>query len=895
MGKYTFKKQTLAALLWVLLAGISGCTLILAGLYLYLSPKLPAIETLRQVQLQTPLRIYSQDNRLIGEFGEKRRYPITFENIPKNFIHAILAAEDDQFYAHSGVSIKGLLRAASQLLQSGHIKTGGSTITMQVARNFFLSRDQTFARKFNEILLALQIEQELSKQEILELYINKIYLGNRAYGIQAAAQVYYGQTIDQLTLSQLAMIAGLPKAPSSYNPIINPDRALIRRNWILRRMLGLGYIDSDQHQTAHAEPISSSYHGSPLELDAPYIAEQARQKAFALFGDKAYTEGYNLYTTVDSTLQEKAQQSVVKGLLTYDLRHGYRGPEKTLAALPEMPAAGITSPANIHTEDVTTENIDSKDPINTEHVTTTTSLIDPAIANHYKTWLTALGKLPVYHGITPAAVIGVQEQSAELLFADGSQTTLAWEHGIADSQRYITVNQRGPKPQIAADLLSVGDVIRVLHVNDHWYMSQIPNAQAALVSLNTDNGAILSMVGGFDFHQSHFNRATQAARQPGSNFKPFIYTAALEHGFTPATIMNDAPIVFDDAGLEGTWRPENASGKFFGPTRLRKALYKSRNLVSIRVLQGIGVNNALSGLNRFGFDTTQMPRDLSLALGSYALTPLQVATGYAVFANGGYRVESFLVESIEDVNGEEVFTHLPLTVCRRCDEGDKTDDTSNHQTLDMNIALTDAEDVTTQPADELDGKLNTDLGADITDIAPADIEFAVEQKALPHAPKVLDDQVAYIIDSMLRDVIQKGTGRKARALGRTDIAGKTGTTNGPRDAWFSGYSPGVITTTWLGFDRSTMLGRREYGGSAALPIWLDYMQLALKDHPEVVKQQPNGLVTVRINPETGERAQPGELGAIFEIFRQDNVPLENSVNNLDINGESSEELPEEIF
>ncbi len=848
MGKYIFQNKYISVLSWLSLAGICGSTLLFAGLYLYLSPKLPAVETLRQVKLQTPLRIYSSDGLLIGEFGEKRRYPIAYKDIPQYYIDAILAAEDDQFYAHNGVSIKGLMRAASQLLQSGHIQTGGSTITMQVARNFFLTRNQTFARKFNEILLALQIEQKLSKAEILELYVNKIYLGNRAYGIQASANVYYGKGIDQLSLAQLAMIAGLPKAPSAYNPIANPSRALIRRDWILDRMLELGYIDSGEFNTAKAEAVTASYHGSPLDLHAPYIAEQARKEAIQLLGKSAYTEGYRVYTTVDSTLQDKAQSSVVTGLLDYDHRHGYRGPEATLPPL----------------------------AISSEPTVDETQL--------YAEWLAKLNKLPDVAGLKAAAVTAVHNNSIDVLLADSSSAALSWEDGLSTARRYLSENRRTAAPKTAADIIAVGDVIRIEQADrdgeNTWRLRQIPAAQAALVSLNPENGAILSMVGGFDFQQSHFNRVIQAARQPGSNFKPFIYTTALENGFTSATIMNDAPIVFNDSGLETAWRPENASGKFFGPTRLRQALYKSRNLVSIRVLRGIGIDNALSGLERFGFDTSDMPRVLSLALGSHALTPLQIATGYAVFANGGFRVEPFLIDSIEDVDGKNIYLSQPLTVCRDCDDQSKLEEHT--------VEVIDIE--------ALENLANNEASEDDINIAPADIEFAAKSKELPAAPRILDPRVAYIIDSMLRDVVQHGTGRRARALGRTDIAGKTGTTNGPRDAWFSGYSPSVITTTWLGFDRNTPLGRNEYGGSAALPIWLDYMQLALIEHPEVPKQQPDGLVTVRIDPATGLRAQPGSSNAIFEIFRAGNEPQLIETESMAIDGNSvTEELPEEIF
>ncbi len=865
--KMTLKKPYTTIALWLLLAGFSGSLLLFSGLYLYLSPKLPPVESLRQVKLQTPLRIYSSDNKLIGEFGEKRRDPIRYEEIPHAYIDAILAAEDDQFYSHHGVSIKGLLRAASQLLQTGHIQTGGSTITMQVARNFFLTRKQTFARKFNEILLALQIEQKLTKEEILELYVNKIYLGNRAYGIQAAARVYYGKDISELNLAQLAMIAGLPKAPSAYNPLANPERSLVRRNWILGRMLELGAIDQLTHDHTVQAPITASYHGLSLDLDAPYVAEMARKKALEQFGESAYTDGYQITTTIDSRLQASAEQALRKGLMTYDQRHGYRGPEMQLQ--PEASEDG-------HTD--------------TDH------------------WLEALQSQPQFANLLPAAITSVGEQEVEALLGSGENILIPWENGLKQARPYITENQLGSKPKTAAKLFQVGDVIRVYMDDDGgWHLSQIPAAQAALVALNPEDGGIRSLVGGFDFHQSHFNRATQAARQPGSNFKPFIYTAALENGFTAASLVNDAPIVVDDASLEGTWRPENSSGKFLGPTRLRQALYQSRNLVSIRVLRSIGVPKVVENMDRFGFDEDKLPRDLSLALGSYALTPLQVATGYAIFANGGYKVEPYLVKQIHNLEGELVYEHLPLTVCRDCEENAKSEQLESTESDATSLATSD------QPAaafpdhrepesgDMIEESSNLEelLGGEpsAVDTESSKIEL-IDKPELPRAPRVLDEKVAYIIDSMLRDVVQKGTGRRARVLGRMDLAGKTGTTNGPTDAWFSGYTPQIVTTTWLGFDQNLLLGRREFGGSAALPIWIDFMRTALEGLPEVHRTQPDGLVTVRIDPETGERALPDNPGAIFEIFRTDMAPKlagHSSNGHPELASPEEEILPEELF
>jgi penicillin-binding protein 1A len=812
------KYSYIAVLFWLLLAGTGASCVSLAGLYLYLNPKLPDVQSLKQVKLQTPLRIYSSDKRLIGEFGEQRRTPISYDEIPPLYIKALLSAEDAQFYGHNGVSIRGLLRAASQLLQTGQIQSGGSTITMQVARNFFLTLQQTFARKFNEILLALQIERELSKEEILALYNNKIYFGNRAYGIQAAANVYYGKNIDQLTLAQWAMIAGLPKAPSAYNPLANPERALIRRDWILGRMLELGHIDQSTWKNATSAPITATYHGLTPDLYAPYVAEMARQEAVSRFGSAAYTDGYKVYTTVNAHLQEVAQRELVAGLLTYDQRHGYRGPEQTLSL----------------------ETSDS--------------------------WLETLKDIPVYGQLAPAVVTHIDEQSATILLADGSETELGWDQGLSEARPYLSANYRGEKPQQASSVVSPGDVIRVRNSDSGLQLAQLPEAEAALVALDPDNGAIISLVGGFDFEQSHFNRVTQATRQPGSAFKPFIYTTALEHGYTPATIINDAPIVIKDASLEGTWRPENDGGTFLGPMRMRTALYRSRNLVSIRILRSLGMDTAHQSLARFGFDKSALPRDLSLALGSHDVTPLDLARGYTTFANGGYAVQPYLVERIETVNGNPVFTATPATVCRDCEQP--------------------AEPSAEQPDNE--ARTLEELMA-VSTPAPSD-------PPLPKAKRILDAQTAFIADSMLRDVIARGTGRRARVLERGDIAGKTGTTNGPRDAWFAGYNPDIVTITWLGFDNNTSLGNREYGGSAALPIWINYMRAALANKPEQPAQRPDGIVTVRINPETGKRAKPQDPDAIFEIFRIDNAPAPLEGGEA---GNGSQDtpnvLPEELF
>lgn len=867
------KKPLVIAFLWCLTSGIALSSIIMGGMYLYLSPQLPSVESLRDVRLQTPLRIYSRDGKLIGEFGEQRRNPIEFEDIPPIYIDALLATEDEGFYSHHGVSIKGLMRAASQLLVEGHIKSGGSTITMQVARNFFLSLNQTFARKFNEILLALRIEEELSKEEILELYVNKMFLGNRAYGIQAAAQVYYGKSIHDLSLAQFAMLAGLFKAPSAYNPIVNPKRALIRRNYILGRMAKLSYISQEAYQEAIAEAVTASYHGSQLDYDASYVAEMARKQAIELFGPAAYTDGYRIYTTVDSHMQESAQNAVINGLLTYDGRHGYRGPESSL------PLEDLKTITAVDIETETPSLPLGKDPLNQDET-------------DYSQWLKALKDIPTFGKLLPVAVIEIHDQHILVITDEGQVLQVDWEAGLAQAKSYINENTVSSAPQKPADLLQVGDVIRIQqNTAGQWWLKQVPAAQGALVALDPDNGAILSLVGGFDFRQSHFNRATQGRRQPGSNFKPFIYTAALENGFTAATIINDAPIVFEDRQLESTWRPENDGGKFYGPTRLRKALYLSRNLVSIRVLRSMGIGRAVRGMNRFGFAQGNLPRDLSLALGSHAMTPLEIATGYAVFANGGYRVEPYLVDRILDFNGHSVYESLPLTVCRYCSEEDSEQG--------ENMALLTSAITAESPIDN-----ETSTNFPFTFLGdPFEVHFDIksllgilEPQDYPQAPKVLDDRVAYIIDSMLRDVIRRGTGTRAKALGRYDLAGKTGTTNGPKDAWFSGYNSDVVATAWLGFDQNYDLGRREYGGSAALPMWIEFMAKALKGKAEKRRSLPEGLVSARIDPETGKRARFDDPDAIYEVFRSENLPGADGDTETSLDPYVSDDLlTEELF
>ncbi len=823
---------------WLFLTGLSVAVIVTSGFYLYLRPGLPPVHQLLDIKLQTPLRVYSKDNRLIAEFGEKRRAPITIEQIPTIQLQAFMAAEDARFYEHFGVDIKGLTRAAIELVSTGEIQSGGSTITMQVAKNYFLSRDRTFIRKFNEILLALQIERELDKNRILELYLNKIYLGNRAYGIAAAAQVYYNKPVSELSLAQMAMLAGLPKAPSAFNPLANPDRAMIRRNWILGRMRDLGYITPDAHGLAVSAPITASYNSTETEVDADYVAEMARSEMVRRFGEDAYTDGYTVTLTVDGENQQVATEALRNGLEAYDRRHGFRGPigqidEDTLA----------------------------------------TSELSDVILNY-----------PRVESLLPAIVEEVDDESGEVrVYARVVGPAIMPFETMTWARRYKTENLTGPEPEKPSDVVSPGDVVYVRaqepvqasseadadesspQADDPEQptaatvaLAQIPRVEGALISLEAKTGAIQALAGGYSFGQSKYNRAIQARRQPGSTFKPFLYLSALESGMTPATIYNDAPIVFDDSELETAWRPQNSSGQFYGPTRLREALYRSRNLVSIRLLRDLGIEKTLNYLAQLEIPTENMPDNLSLSLGSGQLTPMELARGMAVIANGGYDVEPYLIETISDFSGEIIY-QAPKTIL--CDE-------NCNEVAEQAIPETD----------ESESQGNEE---------PPEIRVM---------PRLADERAVFILHSMMQDVIRRGTGRRALALGRDDIAGKTGTTNEQKDTWFAGFNHDIATTTWVGFDQPAPLGRREFGASTALPIWLDYMEVALEGAPSSFMPRPNGIVNIRINPETGQRARPGEDG-VFEVFREEDAPPPlTSDTDGDRNGGSEEDdLSRRIF
>jgi penicillin-binding protein 1A len=768
---------------WSCLAAFCGLVLSFSGAFLYLNPSLPSVESLRSIQLQIPLRVYSSDAKLIAEFGEMRRSPIAFADIPKDFISALLAAEDDNFANHHGVDLTSLLRAATQILRSGQIQTGGSTITMQVAKNFFLTSEKSFSRKINEILLALQIERELSKDEILELYVNKIYLGNRAYGIEAAAQIYYGKSIRETSLAQMAMIAGLPKAPSRFNPLANPARSMERRDWILGRMHSLGRIDKQRYEEALAEPINVSYHVPAPELAAPYIAEMARAEMVGRYGSEAYTDGFNVTTTVSSDLQFSANSAVREGLIAYDQRHGYRGPESRLPGM-------------------TKEN-----------------------------WQAELSKQTSLGGLEPAIVTRVEKNGVMVLLRNGEEQAIAWD-SMKWARPFLNTNSLGARPQQPADVSQIGDLIRTQRQEDgSLRFVQLPAAQGALVSLDPNSGAIRALVGGFSFEQSNYNRAVQAKRQPGSSFKPFIYSAALDNGYTAASLVNDAPIVFADDTLSQVWRPKNDNNTFLGPIRMREALYRSRNLVSIRLLQDLGIASTLNYIERFGFDKKDLPPNLSLALGTASLTPMEITEGWSTFANGGYKIEPYLIERIEDRNGRQVFNANPAQTPAGIEQ--------RAQHISSLALTTPDQPVAAEPI---------------------------------LAEQIIDGRTAYIMTSMLQDVIKRGTGKRAMALGRDDLAGKTGTTNESKDSWFSGYNADYITTVWAGFDQPESLGRNEYGGTVALPIWMSYMAAALKDKPSHLQPEPEGLLTLRVDPYSGRAATPDTPDAYFELFKSEDSP-----------------------
>lgn len=832
-------------------------------LYLSLRDELPNIDSLKDVQWQTPMQIYSSDGLLISQFGEKKRKPLTFDEIPQQLINALLATEDDRFYFHFGVDPIGMARAIFGKL-TGNDKGGASTITMQVARNFFLTREITYTRKIREIFLSFHIESLLTKEEIITLYVNKIPLGHRAFGFGAAAQVYYGKELSELNLAQIAVLAGLPKAPSTYNPISRPDRAKIRRTTVLQRMLVSGYISEETYQLTKDYPITGKPHGAEIELDAPYIAEMAHQEMLKRYSkEEAYTRGYKVFTTVTHKLQDAAHAAVTSNLLRYDQRHGYRGAIRSLrSVLPESNDQNSASKPNV---------------------------IQPLTDDEISI---ALSQVTHYENLIPAVITQVDERSVNITLQDNKHAVINWA-GMAWARPYINDQKQGTPPENAHEIFNYGDVVLVSEIaKDEYRLSQLPIASAAIISISPDDGAIKAAVGGFSYKQSQFNRVTQAKRQVGSNIKPFIYSAALENGFTLASLINDAPINQWDQSSGVVWRPKNSPETYAGPLRMRLALAQSKNVIAVRLLKSIGLDQAISHLSSFGFAPDELPRNESLALGSASLTPLEVVTGFATFANGGFLVKPYLIERIETAEGEIVFQANPHLACDPCESVVYNNFITNNSSADNSVTDNSsleslisenrvADNLTNESGDEV---LTTEFGNSISHATKIS------------APRAISAQNAFLITQALNSAIWgadwsiengwQGTGWRARSLKRTDIAGKTGTTNEAKDAWFSGFSRRLVTTSWIGFDDpsrnlgqsvyNSNLGRnqttgKEFGAKSAQPAWIDFMKVALADLAVEPFELPADIVSVRIDKQTGKLSNKSSL---FEYFQVGTAPTE---------------------
>lgn len=710
----------------LIVAGILCVLLVLGYALVVATPNLPSLDALTDYRPKVPLRIYTADHVLIGEFGEERRDVVHIQDVPDSLKKAVLAIEDARFYDHGGVDLTGIARAGFVALTNGHATQGASTITMQVARNFFLSSEKTYTRKIYEMLLAYKIESKLTKDQILEVYMNQIYLGQRAYGFASAARVYFGKDLKDLTLAESAMLAGLPKAPSAYNPVVNPKRAKVRQEYILQRMYELHYITQEQYDEASKQPLVVKGAGKEFSVHAEYVAEMVRQMMYAQYREEAYTRGLNVVTTIDSADQDVAYRALRKGLMDYERRHGYRGPE----AFIDLPS-----------------DADDRE-----------QAIDDALLEH-----------PDNGEIIAAVVTSASPKQVQATFIDGNTATIQGD-GLRFAQFAL-----GPRAQ-PNQRVRPGAIIRLVKDDDgNWSVTQLPQVEGAFVSVVPQDGAIRALVGGFDFNKNKFNHVTQAWRQPGSSFKPFIYSASLEKGLGPATVINDAPLFFSAAETGGqAWEPKNYGGGFDGPMTMRTALQKSKNLVSIRILNQIGTKYAQQYITRFGFDAERHPAYLPMALGAGQVTPLQMAGAFSVFANGGYRVNPYLIAEVTDQRGIVVAHAQPL----------------------------------------------------------------VAEQSAPHA---IEPRNAYVMNSLLQSVAQRGTGAKTNVLKRTDLGGKTGTTNDSRDAWFAGYQHTLTAIAWIGYDNPRSLGDRETGGGLALPVWIDYMARALKGVPEYKMPMPDGV------------------------------------------------------
>ncbi|PIV36260.1 MAG: penicillin-binding protein 1A [Lysobacterales bacterium CG02_land_8_20_14_3_00_62_12] len=799
-------RYSLSSLVAIGLIGLLGVGIA----YWLLAPSLPDASQIREIRLQVPLRVFSADGKLMAMFGETKRIPVAVADIPKTLRQAVMAIEDARFEEHHGIDLRGIARAVWLLGTSDRDRVpGGSTITQQVARNFFLSNEYSVTRKASEIFLALKLERELSKDEILGLYLNKIFFGYRNYGVGAAAEFYYGKTLDQLTLAESAMLASIPKFPSTGNPLNNPERALTRRNYVLQRMAELGWITTAAMTRAQHDPDRAHPHEPMIELDAPFVAELARQEAISALGGEALNNGYRAITTIDSRLQEAANSAVHEQLLHFDQRHGYRGAEARIEV------------ADLSKVDAVRQRL--------------------ATAN-------------MIGGLTPAVVIEANALTATALLVDGQE--IALDLAAVNWARPRIGNQVGARPNQVDRVVHPGDLIRLSRTSTGgWQLSQLPATQAAMVALDPDSGATRALVGGFNFSLSKFNRATMSNRQPGSSFKPFIYSAAFERGFTPASIINDAPISFPDPSSPGgVWTPNNDKKDFLGPMRLREALVRSRNLVSVRLLDAIGVRYAIEYLQRFGFTAESLPQNLSLALGTTSLSPMTLARGYATFANGGFGITPYLLERIADDHDKTLYQAAPARACQRCAER-LNDDTQPTESAVGDLAtLLDSAPVTVPPP--------------TTEKAPAASPADTAKWVL--APRMIDERNAFLITSMLRDVVLRGTGHGAMVLERHDLSGKTGTTNDHRDAWFSGFNANLVATVWMGHDDFSSLGEGEFAARTALPIWIDFMRTALADVPETPLSVPAGITTARIS-DSGHLLDNADNTGLVEYFKSEDL------------------------
>jgi penicillin-binding protein 1A len=785
---------------------VAGAAVLIGGYY-YVEPSLPRAEDLRNVKIQVPLQVYSRDGRLLAEFGEMKRTPVAYDGIPPLLVKAVLAAEDEHFFEHPGVDYRGVIRGFLNELSTSRTSVGGSTITQQVTRTLnVLSRSglqsgvQRFVQKFKEWILAFRIEREFTKQEILELYLNTYFFGQRSYGVATAARTYFGKDLGELTVSEVAILAGIPQRPAALNPIASPERAAARRSYVLRRMRETGAITDEEYETALVEPVVGKRYSTQTQLDAPYIAEMVRSEMIRRFGPAAYTAGFKVTTTVDSRLQQAANRAMHSTLAAYDERHGYRGPLAHFDVFAE--AAGATPPDA------------------------------PALA-------ALLDDYPPLLDYETAIVLGVEPEAARVFFAGRGEQVIGFD-AMAWAAPFINDETAGARPTVVSDVLRPGDVVRFRRDSTGtWRLAQIPEVQGALASVDPQDGAIVALTGGFDFFLSNYNRATQAKRQPGSAFKPFVYSAALANGFTAATIVNDSPPdVGYQAELERVWRPENFGGKYFGLVSLRFALQESLNAVSIRMTKDLGVPTVAEHVRRFGFDDDAVPNNLALSLGAGGVAPLDLVTGYATFANGGYRVEHHFIDRIANANGEVLYEARPAFACPDCEQPQAADPTSGPQ-------------------------------------APALIESVTELfPPMRVAPAAITPQNAYLMTDLLQGVVRSGTGAAARrALERNDLAGKTGTTNDGRDTWFVGFNADVVAAVWVGFDQDRPLGGyREQGGITAIPMWIDYMREALLRSPERVLPRPPGIVEHRINPQSGLIASDGARDSVVEKFDIDYIP-----------------------